>query len=421
MTTLVKAYEQAGHTNPKWDEPAKLALTEFARSRAKIADTDPAVISANVTTAIRAGCDDPMVNYLYIKYALDQSTSKEAVTKAFCKVAKEMQQSSYPPIRKFYAAFRAVNQFTWANNYPRQLPPEIADLNRQINDNMGVLIEDQTLPDEEIYDVCHEFLEMWKGDKDAYQTYYKRTETSLFQNWPNASTSWLLKGEAYLQMAWLARGGGYADKVAPEGWKLFTENLATAETALKKAWEINPRDERVPTIMIRVDEGQQKNRDDMELWFDRAMALNPNNYEACKNKLHYLYPQWYGSRTEMIAFGKQCVASTNWGGFVPLVLVDAHTDYNLFSQASEEEKQTYWKQPEIWPDLMAAYERFFELNPDAFGYYHNYLWYAYKCQQWAKVNELLPKLGPVNYSYFGGQDEFDKIVRLAKENADKVK
>ena len=40
MKTLVQAYEQADHTNISWDKPAILALTEFARMRAKVVETN---------------------------------------------------------------------------------------------------------------------------------------------------------------------------------------------------------------------------------------------------------------------------------------------------------------------------------------------------------------------------------------------
>lgn len=49
-----------------------------------------------------------------------------------------------------------------------------------------------------------------------------------------------------------------------------------------------------------------------------------------------------------------------------------------------------------------------------------YAWYAYHAEQWNKLNELIPKLGTVNYKYFGGEDEFNKMLRLAKEHAEKT-
>ena len=58
-------------------------------------------------------------------------------------------------------------------------------------------------------------------------------------------------------------------------------------------------------------------------------------------------------------------------------------------------------------------------NPNETSWYHNYAWYAYHAEQWDTLNEIIPKLGPINYSYFGGQDEFNKMVQLAKEHAGK--
>jgi hypothetical protein len=42
LKTLVEPYEHAGHTNPSWDTFATNALTEFARSRAGVFDTNEA-------------------------------------------------------------------------------------------------------------------------------------------------------------------------------------------------------------------------------------------------------------------------------------------------------------------------------------------------------------------------------------------
>ena len=67
--------------------------------------------------------------------------------------------------------------------------------------------------------------------------------------------------------------------------------------------------------------------------------------------------------------------------------------------------------------MKAAFEKFFKLNPHETGWYHNYALYAYHCGQWDTLNALLPKLGPVNYSFFGGRKRFDEMVRLAKQHA----
>jgi len=125
LKTLVEAYEKAGHTSPKWDAPVKRAMTEFARVRSLCTESNEAwglIIATNCESAVQAGCDDPMLKYLFIRFALDQTNSKEAFLKAFCQTAKDMQKSTYPPVRKFYAATWALDQilYTYGTNTANQ-------------------------------------------------------------------------------------------------------------------------------------------------------------------------------------------------------------------------------------------------------------------------------------------------------------
>ena len=86
LKTLVDAYQKAGHTNLKWDEPARRALTEFARIRSLCTESNEAwgwIISTNCIAATDAGCDDPMIRYLYIRFYINQTNSSKAFVDAF--------------------------------------------------------------------------------------------------------------------------------------------------------------------------------------------------------------------------------------------------------------------------------------------------------------------------------------------------
>lgn len=418
LNTLVESYKSASHTNPKWDNAAIRSLTEFAHARARVLEPNESwadIIATNAAAAVEAGCDDPMVKYLYIKFALSQTNTPATYADDFCEVALEMDKSAYPSIRKCYAAAAAIDQLFFAYGTNTANQPIARQVMPLLGQNLLATLEDKTLPSVEAYEVAKRALDLVSGAKDQYKQAYDCVEKPMFANWPNSSLTWLLKGSSYVQMAWLARGGGYANNVNKEKWKPFFDDLAIADEALTNAWNLDSNDARIPILMIRIAEGRQKSRDEMELWFHRAMAIDPNCYEACEDKLHYLYPQWYGSREDMIAFGRECVASTNWGGKVPLILSDAHREYWLYLDDAEL-RSNYWKRPDVWPDVAKSFDRFFELNPNEIGYYHNYAWFAYKCEQWQKLNELIPKLGKVNYDYFGGKVEYDKMVQLTKEH-----
>src|SRR5580692_11233096 len=112
LKTLVDPYEHAGYTNPAWDLYATQALAEFARARANVLSTNEAwgeIIATNTSLAMEAGCNDPMVRYLYIKFGMSETNSKEKFVDAYCQVASDIQKTSYPDIRKFYTAQRAVD------------------------------------------------------------------------------------------------------------------------------------------------------------------------------------------------------------------------------------------------------------------------------------------------------------------------
>jgi hypothetical protein len=118
----------------------------------------------------------------------------------------------------------------------------------------------------------------------------------------------------------------------------------------------------------------------------------------------------------MLDFGRKCVQNSNWGGRIPLTLVDAHSDI-CGQYIDKSEQVNYWKQPEVWADVKAAYDRFFTLNPDSTGFYKNYAWYAFHAEQWDAFNEIAPNVRSVDYNFFGGTDEFDKMVQSAKKHA----
>ncbi|HWD91102.1 MAG TPA: DUF4034 domain-containing protein [Verrucomicrobiae bacterium] len=414
LKTTVDAYNHAGFSNKAWDYPARQCLTDFARSLSgEVGSNEPWAenIAMNATAAVNAGCNDPLINYVYIKFSMSQTNSREAFEAAFCKTVRDMDNSTYPPIRRFYAAARALDQiyFTYGTNSFRH--PEHFEMLEDMVGQMEASLRDKTMPASEAYEVAQLALHLTSGNANNHQTAYRVIETQSSKNWPDAYSTWLLKGRHYIDEAWKARGSGYADSVTAEGLIGFSNNLAIAQESLEHAWKLDPHQSDIADEMITVMLGQGGGRDRMELWFNRAMEANTNDYVACNRKLYYLEPKWYGSDEDELAFGRECVQSTNWGGDVPLTLVDAHSDIN--SRKTGAAKTNYWKQPEVWADIQAAYERFFELNPNRLGTYYNYAWYAYHAEQWNKLNELIPKLGVVNYDFFGGREAFDKMVEAA--------
>jgi hypothetical protein len=285
---------------------------------------------------------------------------------------------------------------------------------------LSAALEDKTMPIEEVSQACQLMIESASSKYQLTNAYFA-IEKPLFKNWPHASVSYFTKGRFYFEFAWRQRGGGYADSISSNAWASFAANLAIAEKAYQKAWSLNPKDVRIPVQMIEMAVSQQKKRPEMELWFQRAMQLNTNNYEACLKKLRYLNPKWYGTREDMIKFGRQCVASTNWGGRVPMILVEAHSQ--LAGYFPRDQRDRYWQIPGVWPDIKSAYEKIFQLNPEAKNFRSYYANYAFKCGQWAEfLNQikLLQKSEEgLNPEFWGTREKFDEMVQFATEHSQK--
>ena len=67
--TLVGAYDKVGKRDPKWDTPAREALDLAARMFSQ--QVDPVISLKDVHVpakkAVEAGCNDPMILYLYAR------------------------------------------------------------------------------------------------------------------------------------------------------------------------------------------------------------------------------------------------------------------------------------------------------------------------------------------------------------------
>jgi len=416
LRTTVAAYELNGSTYSAWDGPATNALIAFARYRSL--QLDPGenadeIIRTNCEAAMRARCDDPLIEYLYARFDLSQTNSPQAFADALSKASDDLETSAYPTVRKLYAAIRAAQQLKYATGGLTNGNQVVFHYRHVAMTNLALVVTDPATPVEEIYDACMDTFSLLEQNSRQFTNCYDSIAGPLQANWPDESATWLLKGFALEKTAWFARGGGYANTVSPEGWAAFAADTAAAEKCILRAWDLNPHDPRIANVMLLLCIDTSKSRDQMELWFNRAMQLDPADYEACASKLRYLLPRWYGSAEATLEFGRQCVQSSRFRGTVPYILVDAH-DY-LCNDLDAVDRENYWKRPEVWADLQAAYERLLVLNPQATGYYYYYLRAAYRAGQWHAFNELLNRIGTVNYDYFGGKDRFDQMVRRAAQ------
>ena len=103
----------------------------------------------------------------------------------------------------------------------------------------------------------------------------------------------MAEAKAENSTAWKCRGGGYVGKVTEEGWKGFYEHLGKATNLLERAYRLHPELPETSALMMEVMAPIDK--DAMNTWFDRVLALEVDNQNAWQTLMFYSLPRWHGS------------------------------------------------------------------------------------------------------------------------------
>lgn len=412
--TAMEQFEKVGRHDPKWDALAKDGLRNFVATQNNHAESYQLL-----GKAIAAGCDDPFIAYLYARDS-EQFADRQTADIRLRDAAKRMAASQYPASRKELAAVRAlehylkleVDKYRAGGALPADLKPSLNEMTPACLKGWHEMAAEPGVPEWPLQDIATRLLdlELWpEMDRiHFFEAVYPPLEKAL----PKSATPLLVKGKFYIKYAWDARGGGWADSVTAEGWRLFGERLAEARKALDAAWAIDPHNSEIAQEMLTVALGENWPRDRMEAWFDRAMAENPDNYQACSRKLYYLEPKWNGSVEQMMAFGHECLEGGNWTANIPFILLEAHRELAQYAG------DTYWSKPQVWADVRAIYEPLLKatgVNPYARS---AYCYYACRAGKWDVARRQFDTLGDKALAkQFGGKEAMENFRKQAEEKA----
>lgn len=411
VATLVDGCRRSGMSN----EVAFLESSNIFRFYAEHSAGRPSAITA-LTNALAsvssAAAKDPFVEFLVLDHLVKPTNSAVQLAIALAENLARLHDSAHHPFFRFDATHRTIY-------YARR-----ADLhgNRNVLLTLGTiniedLAKDLNAPWSEIYGAIHQWMNY--NSTTGWETAVMSDLGGILAtNWTDKAGRHELLGRTEIDTAWKARGTGFANTVSDDGFRKFDEHLKKAEQHLGKAWSLDPNSWKTALGMMRVELGQGRGVQRERMWFDRVMAIDTNNYEACKLMSFYLEPRWHGSEEQALRFARTCVTSTKWGGEVPLVLKAVH--HSLAAYLKPENPDTYWHRPQVWNDVRMSYEKFFKLNPDAVGYRHDFACDAYLCGKYQVFLDELPKFTTgTNFSFFGGTSNFVSMVSKAQEKVAK--
>ena len=197
------------------------------------------------------------------------------------------------------------------------------------------------------------------------------------------------------------------------------ERLTDARQTIQQAWDLQPNNALTATIAIRVVLGLDGDRDEMELWFNRAMQADGNNLKACKDKAYWLQPKWHGSPADQVTFGRLCGDTKNWRA--KITLLEPELYLLAESRPGVPPQGGFWNSPEVWSRCQAVFDYFLAHNPDDRTQRTRYATIAYVTGHFAEADEQFTKIGddiPVN-DYTWMTKEW--LKRIRDESAAKAK
>ncbi|WP_165068130.1 hypothetical protein [Paludisphaera rhizosphaerae] len=399
LQTFPQAYDRVGKKNPKWDDLARGALDLLARKASD--QIDPPITDADIRDAMKkavdAGCDDPLVRF-YLAFLSPPAKAEMAeFTKKLRAISDAMKQSAYPPIRKAFVFLAAADYASLKENISEDEKKQVA---RELDGVLELLPKSMAEDPrgEQWYYRWNQIIrsavainKVLSGDHKAA---FDRVDSKLAKFGGAEYSRLAAKGAFYIDWAWEARGGGYANTVTEEGFRLFDSRLNAAREALEQAWKLNPASTIVPNLMLTVETGNGGgDREAMETWFERAMRNNGNDHRSCSAKLNWLDPKWYGDEEgeEMVAFGRACAATKNWGVGLPILALDAH--YRRFTRMEPGEWKTYIRKPDVWADFSTVYPEHLKRHPDDHIVRSKYAMACFTSEHFQEAKEQFDILG----------------------------
>jgi hypothetical protein len=367
--TLQGAYDQIGKKDPRWDKPAREAMDLAARMFSKQVDPviSPAEIYRPAKAAIDAGCDDPLLVYLYNRSLVGPNDpGAEEMARRLRASAKALGSSHYPVLRRAVPLELAGTYALYAKS-----PTDVAlkEAERDFDAALALLPESVATDErtefwedrwfDTIIDIIRGYRKLGVDAKKAYE----RVDAKL-ANVPELKVLRLqIRGYFWYYYGWEARTTAFAPQVPAGGFEAFEERVGEAEKAFNEAWRLRPDDARTAEHLLEIEKVIGGDRATMELWFDRTMKADGNRATACWTKLDWLDPKWHGTAEEMLAFGRACRAMKNWRAGITLLVVDAHFRYSNLLGLGPAEWSKYLGSPEVWSEIQSVYDEYLTHYP----------------------------------------------------------
>lgn len=338
LRCCLDAYKQYGRRDPKWDEAALKYVDGAARYLAIVGDiatrdqpghlSEKGIISEG-RRLIEAGCDDPMVNWLFARMAARTDTGEE-VKKAFHCAAEGFDAGPYDPY------LRASAWVGYGNCLPRDCDEQKAAFEKVWRNRLIYLFKnsDEPASARAVYAISLRYMQPYELKKLA------NLASSVHD--PDPWMYAMVMGRFEMDEAAAARD-------RDDGEQDAAKHNQQAAKYLLEAHRLHSDRPEAAALMIDVAFHGDKTLTPRQ-WFDCAVAAY---FDYILAYIRYEHTLWHGENSEadMLAFGVECLNTDRFDTDVPYRLIDILRDIHWRTGDYE-----LWEKPETF----ALVERYFE-------------------------------------------------------------
>ena len=177
----------------------------------------------------------------------------------------------------------------------------------------------------------------------------------------------MLDARYWDELAWAARGSGYAHTVSKGGWQRFEDHNKRSAEFARQAYQLNPSWPHAATEMLGKaylgvdDKGT-------DYWLKKAQLAQfdfPRIYSVI---LNFSQPKWGGNPEDLLEFGMKCYRTGRYDTDVPFVLCriigTIRIDYE-----NDEESLRLLSKSDVYQAMRDCLEKYMKFRPEKKNYY----------------------------------------------------
>jgi hypothetical protein len=339
------------------------------------------------------GCDDPMV--LYASAVGLQETGKvDLALDMLTRARKQLSVYAYPDL-KVWAFLDRLMALRIRKEGDLLSPDTKALIRERVELGVKILREEKSSDPVELDLVAN-----WLGGGNYANTPHdEQLRTALLAEIAQGGVEpWLaadVTGHTEITLAWISRGGGWANTVTDSGWQGFKQHLDRAEAAFTTAWKLNPAQADSSACMITVCMGKDSGFEAEKLWFARAVAAQPDYESAFVNLYEAWKPRWGGNYQRILEIGLQALRTKGFASGTPEFLLRAFQTISDDLDSLQEKSRPFWEVPAVWANIAMLFDGYLaEPSRAAIRDWDltRYAAYAWKCGQRDKIKGIIARI-----------------------------